>query len=262
MVPPCTYIENKLAAHHSAHTHTTSLQATSSGEKAQRLPCTRRQGYAETLPKNLKPQVWRSTRPLVGLGDSSESGDDDALRPKAGLADHSRLFLPGPGSRRTSLGPHVPSTSTPPAQELRASCPPARGPSLGRAEEGWHFLAGPRGASLAPGHSDSALTDRHQMLFRAALRSSRSFRFSIDSRKPGRGENVWTSRAPSPRRGVGGRVAMAAGRSESGASRIEGVGKPPRRASLSLRGRADKSRTCPVPRSQPLGCPAGSFNAL
>ena len=72
----------------------------------------------------------------------------------------------------------------------RVSCPPARGPCSGRAEEGWHFLAGPRVASLAPGHSDSALTDRHQMLFRAALRSARRFRFSIDRRKPGRGESV------------------------------------------------------------------------
>ena len=84
---------------------------------------------------------------------------------------------------------------------------PARG---GRRRGGWHFLAGPRVASLAPGHSDSALTDRHQMLFRAALRSARRFRFSIDRRKPGRGESVDVT-SPQP-------LAMAARRSESGAS--------------------------------------------
>lgn len=41
-------------------------------------------------------------------------------------------------------------------------------------EEGWHFLAA---ASLAQGRSDKALTDRHQMLFRAAPGLAHSFRF-------------------------------------------------------------------------------------
>ena len=66
---------------------------------------------------------------------------------------------------------------------------PARArPLLGAGGGGVAFPGG--AASLAPGHSDSALTDRHQMLFRAALRSARRFRFSIDRRKPGKGESV------------------------------------------------------------------------
>lgn len=199
---------------------------------------------------------------MVGVGDSSESGDDDALRPKAGLAVHSRLFLPGPDSRRTSLGPHVPSTSTSPAQELRVSCPPARGPCLGRAEEGWHFLAGPRVASLAPGHSDSALTDRHQMLFRAALRSARSFRFSIYRRKPGRGESVDVT-SPQPQAGGWGprRDGCQTVRIWSFANRGGWGNRLTARLSLRAAG-LTKAVPVLVPCSQPLGCPAGSFNAL
>lgn len=63
-------------------------------------------------------------------------------------------------------------------------------------EEGWHFLAA---ASLAQGCSDKALTDRHQMLFRAAPGLAHSFRF-FHRRKQGT-QSLYTSRAPSLRRG-------------------------------------------------------------
>lgn len=81
---------------------------------------------------------------------------------------------------------------------------PAQGPCLGPAEEGWHFLAGPWATSLAPGRSDSALTDRHQMLFRAVPRSVRSFRFSTDRRKQGLGGGCTRHEPPAPGRGGGG----------------------------------------------------------
>lgn len=164
------------------------------------------------------------------------------------------LFPPGLFSQ--AFSPHVPSTSTSPAQELRVSCPPARGPCLGRAEEGWHFLAGPRVASLAPGHSDSALTDRPQMLFRAALRSARRFRFSIDRRKPGRRASVDVT-SPQPQAGGwgpgrGGRQTV---RLWSFADRGGwGDVTSPR---VSLRSRADKSRTCPCSLLTALGVPGG-----
>ena len=96
-------------------------------------------------------------------------------------------------------GAPTPARGDPGGSELGTpySCPwppgpgflPARArPLLGAGGGGVAFPGG--AASLAPGHSDSALTDRHQMLFRAALRSARRFRFSIDRRKPGKGESV------------------------------------------------------------------------
>ena len=94
---------------------------------------------------------------------------------------------------RTRLQTHKSGSLRP--LHLDIPCPGAPGflpararPLLGAGGGGVAFPGG--AASLAPGHSDSALTDRHQMLFRAALRSARRFRFSIDRRKPGKGESV------------------------------------------------------------------------
>lgn len=80
---------------------------------------------------------------------------------------------------------------------------PDRGPTRGggRVEEGWHFLAA---ASLAQGRSAKALTDRHQMLFRAAPGLAHSFRFSTVGNKERRActrhEPPASGGGPRPRR--------------------------------------------------------------
>lgn len=84
------------------------------------------------------------------------------------------LLLRTPKETPESLPGSAPPHSAPPPRR-RSEFPALLRPRSGRVEEGWHFLAA---ESLAQGRSDKALTDRHQMLFRATPGLECSFRFS------------------------------------------------------------------------------------
>ena len=76
---------------------------------------------------------------MVGVGDRSESGDGDALRPKAGLAVPSRPFLPGLLSSRP-LHLDIPSPGAPGFLPARAR------PLLGAGGGGVAFPGGAAGS--------------------------------------------------------------------------------------------------------------------
>lgn len=169
-----------------------------------------RTGEEETLEKIKTSHLGFRKRPAFGRGRDGGGGQVGEWPPQPQAPNLARLFSPGcsppgPDSSLTRLGPNLPSAlrRAPPPSPGALGFLPAQGPRLGRAEEGWHFLAGPWATSLAPGRSDSALTDRHQMLFRAAPRSVRSFRFSTDRRKQGLGGGCRRHEPPAPGGGWG-----------------------------------------------------------
>ena len=170
--------------------------------------------------------------PAFGRGRGGGRGQVGEWPPRPQAPNLARLFspgrsLPGPDSRLTCLGPNLPSTlprSPPQPRALWVSCPP-EAPAPGTRRRGgisWRGR-GPRHSLL---DTRTALTDRHQMLFQAAPCSVRSFRFSTDRRKQGRGGGCRRHEPPHPLAsggGVGGggwgRSAMAARLSESRALR-------------------------------------------
>lgn len=174
--------------------------------------------------------------------------------PKPGSPSSLRPFLPG------LFTPHVPSTSTSPAQELPGFLPARARPLLGAGGEGGISLAGPRVASLAPGHSGQCADRQAPDAISGGAPFSAPFPFpSTVGNREGGGE---CRRHEPPAPGGAGAGSRWPPDGQSGASRIEGDGETsPHHASLCAAG-LTKAVPVPVPCSQPLGCPAGSFNAL
>lgn len=191
-----------------------------------------------------------------------------ASGPKPGEAVLSRMF-PSRTRLQTDLSgsqpPLHPTLLPTPARALWVSCPP-EAPAPGTRRRGgisWRGR-GPRHSLL---DARTALTDRHQMLFQAAPCSVRSFRFSTDRRKQGRGGGCRRHEPPLLASGGGvggggwGRSAMAARLSESRALRalrtewVVSVTSAPCHGYLGTLfcRRVDESLAACVPSLQPCG---------
>lgn len=166
--------------------------------------------------------------PAFGRGMEGGEGQNGEWPSEPQAPNPARLFPPGcsppgPDTRLTCLGPNLPSSLHPAPQPRRSGFPAGPRPLLGAGGGGVAFPGRAMGhVTRSWTRSDSALTDRHQMLFRAAPRSERSFRFSTDRRKQGLGGGCTRHEPPAPGRGGGGgRSGMAARLSQSGALRTE-----------------------------------------
>lgn len=133
--------------------------------------------------------------PAFGRGRGGGRGQVGEWPPRPQAPNLARLFspgcsLPGPDSRLTCLGPNLPSTlpRSPPSPGALGFLP-ARGLCSRHAEEGWHFLAGPRAASLAPGRSDSADRQAPDAISGGALLSAQ-FPFFHRPSETGQGRRV------------------------------------------------------------------------
>lgn len=138
---------------------------------------------------------------------------------------------------------------------------------MGRAEEGWHFLAGHGQRHSLPDAGQRADRQAPDAISGGAPLGAGSFRFSTDSRKQGKGEGAYVTEPPAPGAGGGG-WGTGQGRltdsSRTWSCANSGGGErpsPPWHRCLGALSAAGLTKPCvlpaPAPFRQPSGCRQG-----